>query len=201
MTSSESDLPPYDLERIASSSYSERVRLACRTWANESPNRPRLMALYWAKYFFGLIAGWAFWVSFNSDYAGFTSPLDWAFTADAFKKAVVWSMFWELAGFGCGWGPMNARFGPMFGGFHHFARTGTIKLPLFRGAPLIGGNTRNWIDVVAYVATGILLFRVLVSGEVTSDLLLPCFLAASKLHTSMTFATGTALDLADLSWR
>ena len=25
----------------------------------------------------------------------------------------MWSMFWELAGFGCGWGPMNARFDPL----------------------------------------------------------------------------------------
>jgi len=177
MTTSEPDLPPYDPERILSAPFSERVRLACIDWANESPNQPAVMALYWAKYFFGLIGGWSILCMFNADYAGFTNVLDWAFTPDAFRKAVVWSMFWELAGFGCGWGPMNARFGPAFGGFHHFAKTGTIKLPLFRGAPLIGGDTRNWLDVAAYVVTELLLFRVLISPEVTGELLFPCFLA------------------------
>ena len=177
MSSTPTDLPPYEADRILSAPFPERVRLACRTWANESPNQPSIMALYWAKYLFGLIGGWAILCMFNADYPGFTSPLEWAFTGDAFKKAVVWSMFWELAGFGCGWGPMNARFGPMFGGFWHFARPGTIKLPLLRGAPLIGGDTRNWIDVVAYVTTEILLFRVLIQPEVTSEFLLPCFFA------------------------
>lgn len=181
MTTTQPDLPPYDNERILSAPFSERIRLACRTWANESPNQPSVMALYWAKYFVALIGGWAIWVSFNADYPGVTSPLEWAFTADAFKKAVVWSMFYELMGFGCGWGPMNARFKPMMGGCLHFARPGTTKLPLFVGAPLIGGHTRNWLDVAAYVATELLLFRVLIAPEVTTELLLPCFVAIPLL--------------------
>lgn len=176
MTTTEPDLPPYDPERILSAPFSERIRLACITWANESPNQPAVMALYWAKYLFGLIGGWTILCMLNADYPGFTHPLEWAFTAAAFKKAVVWSMFWELAGFGCGWGPMNARFGPQFGGFHHFAKTGTIKLPLFRDVPLIGGDKRNWLDVVAYVATEALLFRALIQPEVSAEFLLPCFL-------------------------
>jgi hypothetical protein len=181
MTTSEPDLPPYDPERILAAPFSERVRLACRTWANSSPNQPSVMALYWAKYFVLLIGGWAFWVSFNADYPGFTSPLEWAFTADAFKKAVVWSMFYELIGFGCGWGPMNARFKPMMGGIYHFARPGTIKLPLFRGAPLIGGDTRNWLDVGAYLVAELLLLSVLVSAEVRPEALFFCILAIPLL--------------------
>ena len=181
MSTTATDLPPHDPETIVAADFPERVRLACRNFAHASPNSPVVMALYWAKYLFGLIGGWAFWCSFNHDYAGFTEFSDWMFTGDAFKKAVAWSMFWELAGFGNGWGPLNARFGPMFGGFRHWARTGTIKLPLFRGAPLIGGDTRNWIDVIAYVATELLLLRVIVSPEVTSELLFPCFLAVPIL--------------------
>ena len=181
MNHSESDLPPYDPERLLAAPFSERVRLACRTWANSSPNQPRVMALYWFKYFVLLIGGWALWVSLNADYPGLTSPLEWAFTADAFKKAVVWSIFYELIGFGCGWGPMNARFKPMMGGIYHFARIGTIKLPLFRGAPLIGGDTRNALDVGAYLATELLLLNVLVSPEVTTAALFPCFVAIPLL--------------------
>ena len=170
------DLPPYDPERVVNAPFPERVRLVCQTWADSSPNRPSVMALYWGKYFFVLIGIWAFWCSFNADYPGFLNVGDWAFTNEAFKKAMVWSMCWELFGFGCGWGPMNARFDKWFGGYRHFARVGTIKLPLFRGAPLVGGDTRNWLDVGLYVLNQVLLLRVLISPEVTPDLLLPCFL-------------------------
>ena len=175
MTTAHADLPPYDPNRIVNAPFPERVRLACRTWANSTPNRPSVMALYWAKYFFLLIGGWAFWCSFNADYPGFTSVADWAFANTAFKKAMVWCIFWELAGFGCGWGPMNARFDPMYGGYRHFLRPGTTKLPLFRGVPLIGGDTRNFLDVVLYAANQLFLLRALVAPEVTPALLLPSF--------------------------
>ena len=169
------DLPPYEPQRVVDAPFPEQVRLACTTWAHSSPNRPSLMALYWGKYFFALIGAWAFWCSFNAGYAGFFEFGSWAFTANAFKKAIVWSMAWELFGFGCGWGPMNARFDKFFGGYRHFARPGTIKLPLFRGAPLIGGDTRNYIDVVFYLLAQLSLVRVLFVPEVTPDLLIPCF--------------------------
>ncbi|MBY0275569.1 DUF3556 domain-containing protein [Candidatus Binatia bacterium] len=170
------DLPPFDPQRILNAPFPERVRLACVTWANASPNLPSVMALYWIKYFVPLIGGWAFWCSWNAGSPGFWSPGQWAFTAEAFKKAMVWSMFWELAGFGCGWGPMNARFDPWFGGCRHFLRTGTIKLPVFRGAPLIGGDTRNALDVIVYAANQLFLLRALLSPEVTPWLLAPVML-------------------------
>jgi hypothetical protein len=171
--SAAADLPPYDPQRIVDAPFPERVRLACVSWANESPNRPVVMALYWFKYFVPLIGGWVFWCSFDADNPGVLSVGAWAFTNDAFKKAMVWSIFWELAGFGCGWGPMNARFDPFFGGYRHFLRRGTTKLPLFRGVPLIGGDTRNWLDVALYGANQLFLLRALVAPTVTPDLLWP----------------------------
>jgi hypothetical protein len=167
------DLPPYDPQRIITAPFPERVRLACVNWANESPNLPIVMALYWFKYLVPLIGGWAFWCHFNTDYPGFTSVGLWAFTDDAFKKAIVWSIVWELSGFGCGWGPMNARFDPWFGGYRHFLRPGTTKLPLLRGAPLIGGDTRTLLDVALYAVNQLLLLRALVAPTVTPALLYP----------------------------
>jgi hypothetical protein len=171
--SSADDLPPYDPQRIINAPFPERVRLACVSWANESPNLPIVMALYWFKYLVPLIGGWALWCSFNADYPGFTSVGTWAFTNDAFKKAVVWSIFWELSGFGCGWGPMNARFDPWFAGYRHFLRPGTTKLPLLRGVPVIGGDTRNLLDALLYAANQLFLLRALVAPAVTPELLYP----------------------------
>ena len=170
-----SDFTPHTPERVVGASFPDRVKLVCQNQANSSPNRPDVMALYWGKYFFALIGVWAFWCSFNADYPGFFQVADWAFTDEAFKKAMVWSICWELFGFGCGWGPMNARYEKWFGGYRHFARVGTIKLPLLRGVPLIGGDTRNWLDVGLYVLNQVLLLRVLIQPEVTPELLWPPF--------------------------
>ncbi|MCR9097040.1 MAG: DUF3556 domain-containing protein [bacterium] len=173
---SSTNVPPFPPERIANaSSYPERTKLVAQNWAYASPNRPSVMALYWIKYLCVLIPIWAFWCTFNAGYTSFFDVGSWAMTGEAFKKAMVWSMCWELFGFGCGWGPMNARFDKWYGGYRHFARTGTIKLPLFPGVPLIGGNTRNWLDVSLYSLNQILLLWALIQPEMTPAHLLPCF--------------------------
>ncbi|MCW5890717.1 MAG: DUF3556 domain-containing protein [bacterium] len=173
-TSSDADLPPYEPARLLGAPFPERVRLVCRTWASQVfPTPPIVMAMYWAKYLFFYAGGWAFFVSFSAGYPGFTAPGAWAFTAVAFQKAILWSIFYELMGFGCGMGPMNARFNPPFGGFLHFLRPGTTKLPLFPGLPLVGGTRRTWLDVALYAANQALLLRALLAPTVTPDLMWP----------------------------
>ncbi len=165
--------PPYEPEQVLSAPFHKRVEMACRTFAAQSPNSPAVMALYWAKYFVVFIGGWAGWCLFNANHPGILAPADWAFTTTAFYKAVVWATFYELMGFGCGWGPMNARVSPMFSASRDWLRTGTTKLPLFRGAPLIGGDTRNLLDVGVYAAVQLTLLYALFQPEVTASMLLP----------------------------
>jgi hypothetical protein len=170
----EADLPPYDTQRILSESFPERVRLVCRSFAAQvSPNPFVVMVLYWAKYFFVFIGGWAFFVCFDARELSFGSLFERAFTAVAFQKAIAWSIFYELTGLGCSWGPMNARFKPMIGGFRYFLRPGTTKLPLFPGAPVVGAIRRSWLDVALYAANQLCLLRALLAPEVTPELLLP----------------------------
>jgi hypothetical protein len=131
------------------------------------------MGMYWAKYLVLYIGGWAFFVSFSAGSPGFFSPSGWAFTEVAFQKALLWSTFYELTGFGCGMGPMNARFNPPFGGFLHFLRPGTTKLPPLPGLPGAGGIRRSGLDVALYAANQLLLLRALLAPEVTPALLWP----------------------------
>jgi len=174
VTSSDSDLPPYDLQRLLSAPFPERVRLVCRTWASQiNPNPPIVLVLYWLKYLLLFVGGWAFFVSFSAGYPGFTSPAGWAFTPIAFQKAILWAIFYEMAGFGCGSGPMNARFSPPVGGFLHFLRAGTTKLPLFPGMPLFGGVRRTGFDAALYAVNMIFLLRALIAPEITPGLLAP----------------------------
>ena len=74
--------PPYDPDRILAAPFPEKIRLVCTQWASQvNPTPKAVMALYWAKYLFVYIGGWAFFQSFNASYPGFISPLEWAFTA------------------------------------------------------------------------------------------------------------------------
>ena len=176
MTTPEPDLPPYDVQRILAAPFPERVRLVCRTWAARvDPNPFIVLVMYWTKYLFLFVGGWAFFVSLSADYPGFGAPGAWAFTTVAFKKAILWAIFYESTGVGCSMGPMNGRIMPPIGGFLHFLRPGTTKLPLFPGLPVFGGIQRTWLDVALYAANQLCLLRALVAPEVTPDLLLPSF--------------------------
>jgi hypothetical protein len=182
VTAASPDQPPFPPDRILRAPYPERVKMVCQSWAAQiAPNRPEVMALYWAKYLFVYIAGWAGFVAFNGDYPGFTSPLAWAFDATSFQKAIAWSIFYELLGIGCSWGPMNARFKPMTGGFRYFLRPGTTKMPWFPGAPVIGNATRSWLEPALYALLQLSLLRALVAPEVTPALLLPAMLLIPAL--------------------
>jgi hypothetical protein len=174
MAATEPDLPPYDPQRILTAPFPEKVRLTCRTWAAQvNPNPFIVTVMYWVKYLVLFIGGWAFFVSFNGDYPGFSSPSGWAFTGAAFQKAILWSILYEIAGLGCSSGPMNARFSPPIGGFLYFLRPGTTKLALFPKAPLIGGIQRSWLDVALHAANALFLLRALVAPELTPALLVP----------------------------
>ena len=151
----------------------DRLPLLSKQWASQVNATPfSIIVGYWTKYFLLFIGGWAFFASFSRGYAGFTG-FEWFFSWASFQKAVVWCMFYEMAGFGCSSGPMNGKFKPLIGGFLYFARPGTTKLSLVPDWPILGGITRSWIDVAAYVAQMLLLFRALIAPEITPALLAP----------------------------
>jgi hypothetical protein len=82
-------------------------------------------------------------------------------------------MLFEILGFGCGSGPLTGRYFPPLGGFLYFLRPGTTKLPLFPGAPVIGGARRGWLDVLLYAATVVALLRALMSPWLGLSMLFP----------------------------
>ncbi len=72
MTAPDLDLPPYDVQRVLSASFPDRVRLSCLTWASRViPNPFIVLVMYWVKYLLFFVGGWAFFVSLSADYAGF----------------------------------------------------------------------------------------------------------------------------------
>jgi hypothetical protein len=94
--------------------------------------------------------------------ASFTS---WCFRPEAFQKAILWSMLFEITGLGCGSGPLTGRYLPPIGGLLYFLRPGTTKLPVLEGAPLIGGHRRTALDVLLYASLLLLTFVALIAAH------------------------------------
>lgn len=177
MPIADSDLPPYPASEVLAKPFPERMRLICRMWAAQTAATPiSVVAIYWIKYALVFVGGWAFFCSFSRSQTDLLSIGSWAFSAIAFQKAIVWALFYESMGLGCSSGPMNARFWPPIGGFLHFLRPGTTKLPLFPGLPIVGGIRRTWLDVALYAANMLLLLRALVAPELSLELVLPPFI-------------------------
>lgn len=164
--------PPYDPLEWAAKPFSERARMVCRAWAMQGYGTPLAVYLVYALKVIAYIAGWVLFCRFSPGMGRLGDFAEWWLRPVAFEKAIVWSMLFEILGFGCGSGPLTGRYVPPIGGALYFLRPGTTKLPVVRGAPLIGGDTRTWLDVVLYAANAVLAVVVLVSPRPDRALLL-----------------------------
>ncbi len=142
--------PPYDPLEWERAPFAERARSVCQAWALQGYGTPpAIFAAYALK--IGLyIAGWLFFCGRSPALHG---PIaTWWLSPLAFQKAIVWSLLFEVMGFGCGSGPLTGRYFPPVGGFLYFLRPGTTKLALFPRLPLAGGSRRSLLDVAVYAA-------------------------------------------------
>ena len=134
------------------------------------------MAMYWVKYLLLFIGGWAFFVLvLDAGYPGFRRPAPGPFTAGRVPEGDrLVDLLRARRASAARSGPMNARFKPPIGGFLHFLRPGTTKLPLLPGPPgarrhpAHAGSTSR-----STPRTSCFLLRALVAPEITPALLLP----------------------------
>jgi hypothetical protein len=144
--------PPYDPLVWAALPLPERGRQVCEAWALQGYGSPFAVVVAYALKVAGYVGGWLFFCSLSPALGGPASVGAWWLSPLAFQKAIVWSLLFEVLGLGCGSGPLTGRYLPPLGGALYFLRPGTTKLPLFPGAPLIGGRTRGALDVLLYAA-------------------------------------------------
>jgi hypothetical protein len=171
--------PPYDIGEWEKEPFAERLRMVCQCWAIHGYGTPWPVYLFYAAKVVALFLLWCLFCSFSSvgdGAGGIGDPLrlpSWWATPVAFQKAVLWSMAFELLGLGCGSGPLTGRYWPPIAAPLYFARPGTIKLPLWPGLPLVGGDRRGLLLVGLYLAQLALLLRALCAPALTPALLLP----------------------------
>mmetsp|Transcript_10551 Transcript_10551/g.19162 ORF Transcript_10551/g.19162 Transcript_10551/m.19162 type:complete len:624 (+) Transcript_10551:91-1962(+) len=94
------------------------------------------------------------------------------------RKLFVFWYVWESLGLGVLHGPMHAKMKPPFTDWWYRLTPNTLKYanPALKA---VVGNTRNWLDVlVEGVLTYIFAIRILVSPEVTPQLVYPIFACA-----------------------
>ena len=142
--------PPYDPLEWATKPFSEKGRLVCCAWAMQGYGTPLAVYLVYVLKIALYVAGWFFFCGFTSGLGGLHDVSAWWLRPEAFQKAIVWSMLFEVTGFGCGSGPLTGRYVPPIGGLLYFLRPGTTKLPVWQSAPVVGGYRRTWLDVGLY---------------------------------------------------
>jgi hypothetical protein len=171
--------PPYAPLEWAKKPLDERGRMVCDAWAMQGYGTPLgVFALYAVKIAI-YVLGWALFSSLSLGSLGAIGT--WWLHPIAFQKAIVWSMLFEVLGLGCGSGPLTGRYFPPVGGFLYFLRPGTTKLPLFPGAPILGGRTRSLLDVALYFALLVFCVRALVAKEPSVEHFMPLFVLVPLL--------------------
>ena len=164
---------PFTYEEWKAQPFNERLRMLCVAWATQGYGSPSSIYVFYVLKIGFYTFMWGFFCSFNDALGGWGTVETWWFKVEAIQIAVIWSILFEILGLGCGSGALTGRYMPPFGGFLYWLRPGTIKLPFFPKAPLIGGDTRNGLDVLLYLGLLVSLVRALIAPEITLGHLVP----------------------------
>jgi len=173
--------PPFTYEEWRKQPFAERLKMLCQSWALQGYGSPASVYVFYILKI-GLYAWmWTFFCSFNTALGPTSEIGTWWYKIEAIEIAILWSIFFEILGLGCGSGALTGRYMPPLGGFLHWLRPGTIKLPLFPKLPLIGGDTRNFFDVALFLGFLILLIRAMVAPVITMEHIWPIIIGLPLL--------------------
>lgn len=157
-------LPDYDIADWERRPFPERLRMVCRSWAEQGYGTPPAVYVAYLVKIGLYVAGWAGIVALTPGVDGGVGA--WWAGDVAFQKAILWTVLYEGLGLGCGSGPLTGRYFPPMGGSLYFLRPKATKLPLVPGLPVLGRRTRSWVDVGLVLAVYALVVRGLLAPEV-----------------------------------
>ncbi|MGA8988466.1 DUF3556 domain-containing protein [Aeromicrobium sp.] len=146
-------LPDIDVAAWRAKPRAERTRVLQQHWALHGFGTPLgVYGLYILKiglYVFGALA----FAASTPGIGGLADAGDWWLSPVVFQKVIIWTLLFEVLGFGCGFGPLTMRFLPPIGSFLYWLRPGTIRLPPWpEKVPGTKGSNRTILDVALYVA-------------------------------------------------
>lgn len=146
-------LPDVDIDEWRALPRAERTKVLVRHWALFGFGTPKaIYVLYVVKIGLYILGGLLFAAS-TPGLGGLGDLTDWWTAPVVFQKVIIWTLLFEVLGFGCGFGPLTMRFLPPIGTFLYWLRSGTIRLPPWPDqVPGTRGSHRTVLDVVLYVA-------------------------------------------------
>jgi len=153
-----------------------KYRTACTSWALEGFGVPAVHGYYVIKAIVYLLGFWLCQRR-HAGHTGFTKLFlkDMTFRQDAFRRLVLYNLLFEVLGFGCGSGPLTARFLPPHTAWFHFLCPGTIKLPFRMNSRDSRRSLVPWLstrrtkfDVALFVGYLYSLVRMMLAPQVTA---------------------------------
>ena len=146
-------LPHLDVDEWRAKPRVERTRDLAHHWTIFGFGTPQgIYALYAIKMVLFVLGAMLFIVA-TPGIGGLGDWRDWWTEPVVFQKLIIWTLLFEVLGFGCGFGPLTFRFLPPIGSFLYWLRPGTIRLPPWPDrVPGTRGHTRTVVDVLLYVA-------------------------------------------------
>jgi hypothetical protein len=130
----------------------ERIQPLTQHWAESGFGTPWAVYLVYLVKLVGYVSGGLWFIQTTPGIGPLSEIAGWWTEPVVFQKAVLWTLLFEVLGFGCGFGPLTLRFLPPVGGFLYWLRPGTVRLPAWPDrVPLTRGTTRTPVDVVLYL--------------------------------------------------
>ncbi|MGE0534847.1 MAG: DUF3556 domain-containing protein [Pirellulales bacterium] len=157
--------PAFEPAQWAKLNFAERLKVSTRDYILRGCAIPLPAYVFHAVKLALFIAGWFAICVYTPTVGSLAEFRQWVFKPIVFQKAVLWAGLWEALGLASMSGPLGLRVWPPFTALLQFARPGTIKLAPFPRLPIIGGFTRTWLDVAAYVGYIVAIVYALVQPE------------------------------------
>ena len=160
-------LPDIDLGEWRRQPYLHRIKTQVLHWAENGFGSPV------GTYFFYIIKMAAYvllpaWIIADSTpgLGGLGNIGSWWTEPIVFQKFVVFTILFEVLGFGSGSGPLTMRFLPPIGSMTYWLRPGTLRLPPWPAVvPFTKGDRRSIVDVLLYGAViGSLVWGLIADG-------------------------------------
>ena len=144
-------LPDVDHDTWPTLPRATRLQVVTRHWAEHGFGTPYAVYLLYLIKIALYVAVPAAIIALTPGLGGLSHIADWWTQPIVYQKVIIFTLLFEVTGFGCGSGPLTGRFMPPIGGFLYWLRPKTIRLPAWPDkVPLTRGDSRTLVDVALY---------------------------------------------------
>lgn len=146
-------VPDIDVESFRQLPQRERIRLSVQHWVDHGFGTPKAILLVYVLKIVGYVLGGAAIIAATTPGLGGLSEIStWWTEPIVLQKAIVWTLLFEVAGLGCGFGPLTFHFMPPLTAPLNWLRPGTTRLPPWPDrVPFTRGHIRTVGDVALYL--------------------------------------------------